>query len=586
MRRLVQLLAAAASGAAMALALPLVITAVSIRQLDPRGWLELVAWVALVPAFLALRACRRPAHAFGLGLVAGVVYFFGAIHWVSHAMTAFGGLPFWLALLALTLLVLYCATHWAIAFGVAARVRARLGWPLWAVLPPVWAATELLRNYLFSGFPWADVGHSQVRTLPVAQLAALVGPYGIAALVVLVNAALAELVAALRERRPVPALPLGLAGGAVALTLVHGFVHLASVRAEMQAAPRITVGVVQPNVDQSEVNARDERNILRRLVEPALEADRRGADLVVWPEATVNDVPPDLPSFTGWFPKLGRAHLLAGVFTAEWFRQADGGRGVRVGNMLFQVAPDLRVEARYKKLHLVPFGEYVPKVVRTLLPFVKQVVPMSAEATPGEDYTVFSFRPAPAGSTGGAAAAGGEVAASGTVDPAPAPAIDDPGPVRVAPLICYDAIFPEIVRTFLRQDPVPDLLVNSTNDAWYGYSSAPYQFLAIVQMRAIEARRTVVRSALAGVSALILPTGELAPGAIDVGPVDPALAADRREPPRLLLAEAPRLRGRTLYTTIGDLFAYACALFAVGAWVATWRTPRERRAGETLRAAS
>jgi apolipoprotein N-acyltransferase len=565
MRRFLPLAAAVASGAVTALALPLVISALSIRQLDPRGHLELLAWVSLVPAFLALRDCRRAGRAALLGVLAGVVYFFCTIYWVGHAMTAFGGLSVALSLFALTLLVLYAAGHWALAFWVAARLRDRLSWPLWAVLPPVWAATELLRNYLFSGFPWADLGYTQVRTLPVAQLAALAGPYGIAALVVLVNAALAEAVAALRARGRPPLAALGAAAAALLFTLSYGYAHLASVRRELAGAPQLAVGVVQPNVDQSRTNARgpNERYILDRLVAPTLEADRAGADLVVWPEATYPfDVPPDLRSFDvpgAGIPRLARAHLLAGVFTVEWFRDADLRRRARVGNMLFQVSPALEVQARYQKIHLVPFGEYIPKPVRVLLPFLKQIVPMSAEATPGRDYTVFSFTP-------------------------PAPG-GPPGPVRLAPLICYDAIFPEIIRTFARQDPPPDLLVNSTNDAWYGYSSAPYQFLAIVQLRAIEARRTVVRSAVAGVSAVILPTGELAPGSLDVGPVDPELAPDRDEPARLLLARAPLLRTGTLYTSIGDLFAGACALFAAAALAAAWRRRAPPGASEARRAA-
>src|SRR5512140_3778532 len=157
MRRLLRpLLAALASGLLTALALPLVISAISIRQLDPRGHLELLAWISLVPVFLVLRTCERALRAALLGLVSGLAYFFAAIYWVSHAMTAFGGLSVPLALLALTLLVLYMAVHWALAFGVVTRLRTGLGWPLWIVLPPVWAAAELLRNYLFSGFPWAD----------------------------------------------------------------------------------------------------------------------------------------------------------------------------------------------------------------------------------------------------------------------------------------------------------------------------------------------------------------------------------------------------------------------------------------------
>jgi apolipoprotein N-acyltransferase len=568
MRRFLPWVAAVVSGLATALALPLVVSAVSLRQLDPRGHLELLAWCSLVPVLLALRTCERARGAALLGLVAGLAYFFAAIYWVSHAMTAFGGLSLPLALFALTLLVLYMAVHWALAFALAARLRARLGWPLWAVLPPAWAAAELLRNYLFSGFPWADLGYTQAQMLPVAQLASLVGVYGIAFLVVLVNAVLAETVAAFVEERRVSVRPPAVAAALVGLTLLYGAWHLRGVRREMATAPAIQVGVVQPNIDQMRKNERSvyDRYILDRLVAPTLEADRAGADLVAWPEASFPyDVPPGLSSFDvpgGGLPRLSHAHLLAGAPTLEWTRGEQGRRVPRVGNMLFMLSPELQVLGRYQKMHLVPFGEYVPSAVTTLLPFVKQLVPTMAPASPGDKFTVLEFRPrAPAGSTVPADAA----AQAGS---AGAP---DRGPVRVAPLICYDAIFPELVRRFMRREPTPDLLVNGTNDAWYGYSSGPYQFLAIVQLRAIETRRAVVRPAYAGVSAVILPTGEVAPGAIEVGPVDPDLAPDRNEPARLLLASVPLLREGTLYTSIGDVFAFACALFAGAALVAAWR---------------
>jgi apolipoprotein N-acyltransferase len=142
-------------------------------------------------------------------------------------------------------------------------------------------------------------------------------------------------------------------------------------------------------------------------------------------------------------------------------------------------------------------------------------------------------------------------------------------------MICFDAIFPEINVAYARKDP--DVLVNPTNDAWYGYSSGPYQFLAIVQLRAIEAGRAVVRPAYAGVSAIILPTGELAPGALDVGPVDPELAPDPEEPARLLVGDVPRLRGSTVYATVGDLFAWLSALGAAAALAAAWRAGRRAK---------
>jgi len=285
MRRASPYAAAIASGLVLALAYPLVVPFVGLREVDPAGRLELVAWVALVPAILAVRAAPSARAAFLRGLVAGLAFFFAAIHWVSHAMTAFGGLPVPLALLGLTLLVLYMAVHWGAAFAISWTVRDRLGLPMHVHLPVVWAALELSRDHLLSGFPWANVGYSQVRTLPVAQLAALAGPYGIAALVVLVNAALAEALAARREGRLVPRRGLAAAAALLLATIGWGTLHLRAVRARAAAAPTLTVGLVQPNIDQSVKNqARDHVEwILGRLVPLTAEADRRGADLVAWP---------------------------------------------------------------------------------------------------------------------------------------------------------------------------------------------------------------------------------------------------------------------------------------------------------------
>jgi apolipoprotein N-acyltransferase len=547
MKRLVPFLAALGSGAVLAIALPLVVQPISLREIDPAGWLEIVAWVGLVPALWALERASGAGEAFRLGLAAGLAYFFAAIHWVSHAMTAFGGLSLPVALLGLGFLVLYMAVHWGAAFAVSFTVRRRLGWPLWMHLPLVWTAFELSRNYLLTGFPWANLGYTQVRTLPIAQLASLTGVYGIAFLVVLVNAVALEAGSALVERRPLPRRLL--AGTAALLAAVAGFglVRLSSVRARMAAAPHVTVGIVQPNVNQAVKNeaANHAQYVLERLVPLTVEADRRGADLVAWPEAAYPGyVPPDVKSFAAVLPRLERAHLLLGAATVEWSRGLDGRRVPQLENTHFLLTPDLTVLGKYTKHHLVPFGEYVPlpRVLKAI--GLGQVVPTLAPVAPGRALNVLV--------TAG------------------------PDPVRLAPMICFDAIFPEINVAFARQDP--EILVNPTNDAWYGYSSGPYQFLDIVRMRAIEAGKAVVRPAYAGVSALVLPTGELAPGALEVGPVDLDLAPDPEEPARLLVGEVPRLRGSTLYTTVGDLFAWACALGAAGALAASWRAGRTARA--------
>ncbi|MEI7706021.1 MAG: apolipoprotein N-acyltransferase [Deltaproteobacteria bacterium] len=523
---------AALGGVLEALALPLVVPGLGLRQVDPAGFLELLGWVGLVPALLALGRASGALEAALLGLTAGAAAFYVTIYWVSHAMTAFGGLSQGVAFVGLTALVLYMAAHWAGAFWGSFVIRRRTGWPLWAHLPVVWVATEFSRNYLFTGFPWGNLGYTQVRNGPVAQLAALGGVYAVAGLVLLVNCVAAAWWTRLRAGSAVPRPWKGTAVAAVLLaaTLAHGAWRLASVRREMASSPWVKIGLVQANVSQEVKNQgpRHAQRIVGRMWPLTEEADRQGAALVAWPEASWPlALPPDLRNLRAAapdLPPLRQAHLLLGATTLKWIVGPDG-RVPQVENSAFLLDPSLEVEDRYVKHHLVPYGEYVP--LREWLPFLRSVVPAMAPVAAGGKLAPMHFE------SGGRS-------------------------YSFAPMICFDAIFPEVARTFALQGV--DFLVNPTNDAWYGYSSGPYQFLAIVRMRAIETGRSVARPAYAGVSALILPTGEVLPGALEVGPVDRALAPDPDEPPRLLVGELPVLRGRTPYTRFGDLFAWGCGI--------------------------
>jgi len=544
-RRVGRFALAALGGLLQTLSLPLVVPGLGIRQVDPGGALEWLAWVGLVPALIALRGASGSGEAALLGLVAGASAFYAAIYWVSHAMTAFGGLSAGVAFVGLSALVLYMAAHWALAFWAAFTVGKRTRIPLWVSLPPIWVATELCRNYLFTGFPWANLGYTQVRNLPVAQLAALGGVYAVAGLVVLVNAVIVAWLPGTRlpGAGPVPRpwRATAVAVGVLAGTLGWGAWRLAHVRDQMAVAPWVKVGLVQANVSQ-EVKNQGRRNadlIIGRMWPLTLEADAQGAAFVAWPEASWPwAVPPSLQSLHAVAPDvapLRQAHVLLGAATLRWL-PAPGGRVAQVENSAFLLGPDLRVMDRYVKHHLVPFGEYVP--LRDWLPFLRSVVPNMAPVAAGGRLEVMSFE-------------------------------SEGRRISFAPMICFDAIFPEVARAFALQDA--DFLVNPTNDAWYGYSSGPYQFLAIVQMRAVETGRAVARPAYSGVSAIVYPTGELGPGALEVGPVDPALAPDPEEPPRLLVGRLPILQGRTPYTRFGDSFAWMCVaasvLMLVGAWL-------------------
>jgi apolipoprotein N-acyltransferase len=540
-RRLLPILLAAAGGVVEALTLPLAVPILSLREVDPAGHLQWLAWVGLVPVLFALDRASTWKRAFWLGTLAGFCFGYVAIYWVSHAMTSFGEIPWGAAFVALTLLVLFMAVHWGGALAVSWVIRSRLGWPWWRHLPLVWTGFELLRNYLFTGYPWGNLGYTQSRQLPIAQLASLFGIYAIAALVVLVNCAVHAVWVARREGKP---FPIRLAAGVALVVLAvvgYGAGHLAWLRKEMAAAPKLRVGLVQANLDQSIKNEHDlnAEVILRRQVPLTLEADRAGADLIVWPEAAYPYlVSPFMSTFAGGLaklPTLQRAHLLLGAATLRWVNGPKDRKIPEVTNATFLVSPDLTVLGKYTKHHLVPFGEYIP--LAGLFPFLAQVVPDLAPTTPGQDLVALRFP-----------VQGGDPSRRET---------------SIAPMICFDALFPEINVAYARHDP--ELLVNPTNDAWYGYSSGPYQFLEIVKMRAIEAGKAMARPAYAGVTALILPTGELAPGTIGLGPVDPEHHPQPDQGPKLLLGDVPRLRGRTPYTRFGDLFAYASALYGAAA---------------------
>ncbi len=540
------------SGVVLAFALPTVFPIWGKTELFPGGALGVLAYAGLVPLFFALEG-TSPRGAFLYGFLGGVAYFSVAVWWIDIAMNTFGGIPNVLAVPILYLLIFWMAVHWGAAGWMAAGIAGRLRRPLWLILPPVWTSFELLRNYLFSGYPWADVGYTLARFRLTVQSASLFGVYGLAFLVVLCNGALYALIRALvaRDWRALR-LPAAVLAGALLLPLPWGIHRLAEIDREVAAAPKLKVAIVQPNIDQKIKNAAagpmnyaEYRDfILGRLLPLTERADRDGAALVAWPEASF---PIPLPAHPKSLPPIDlpplHAQLLVGGETAGAFH------GHRLlTNSAFAVGPGLAIADQYDKHHLVPFGEYVPLEKTLHLP-IHAVVPDIGFFDPGDDLQLFSLRlPSP------------------TAGP-PAP----PREVTYAPLICYDAIFPEIGVGFARESP--QFFVNLTNDAWYGFSSASYQFLSMVTVRAVETGRAIVRPANTGISAFIDPAGRVT-ARTALGLVDSdrdSVGADAAVPPVLLEGQVPLLHGRTPYVEIGDAFAYLCAASAAGLWLASRR---------------
>lgn len=523
------------AGCLAGLAFPILFPVFGHHEQLPSGILEIFAWVGLIPLCWAIDGLT-PKRAFGLAFLGGMAFFNMTFWWVNVAMTTFGGIPNFLSIPVLQMLVAWCALHWGLAGWSASLIQRRFGWPLWRVLPFTWAATELMRNYFMSGYPWANLGYATSRDLWFSQVAGLGGIYFIAFVLLLVNAMLFDTWSALRRKdRPLPKLGLALA---VLLTVgghAYGYLRVKQIDAALAHAPTVKVAVVQGNIDQKIKNRHDSYTgfILKQYLPETFAADAENADLIIWPEA----------AFPGYFrpgaitleesstlryllgPRKLHSQLLLGVQTAN--RETH-----QSSNSAFWARPDLTVAAQYDKHHLVPFGEYVLWDLDRYLPIGALVADVGFFA-PGKDLPIWAVP------------------------------THDGREVKVGTLICYDAIFPEIVRDYAKRDV--DLLVNITNDAWYGWASAPYQFLRMVAMRSIESGRSTARAANTGISAFIDPAGRIL-AETQLGLVDSeADVVDEsvHVPATHLTRDVPIVDLPPLYVRIGDVFAYACALFTL-----------------------
>jgi apolipoprotein N-acyltransferase len=484
------------------------------------GWWPLL-FVALVPLLMGT-LYASPGRSALMGFCFGFLYHLALLYWILIVLGRYGGLPLWISLPALMLLAGYMACFPALFCGLLSLLTGRY-WHrersvvalVWAA-PVLWVGLDYLRGFLFSGFPWMDLGYGLFSQPALIQAADLGGHHLITFSLVLCNGLIVGIIDRQRqavhwnlrrERRLllVAWMTLIFVGG-------YSFVRYQVVEPMLARSLHAQVAVVQGNIDQSIKWSEEMR---AATVTTYLNLSRQvlgGVDteLVVWPETALPFFPQQdvLMHRATDFVSTANTWLLTGAPLYTIVPGEDAAEQVEYFNGALLIGPGGQSGGQYAKQHLVPFGEYVP--LRRYLPFLEPLVVSIGDFTAGTSSAPLEL-----------------------------------GAMRLGVLICYESIFPDIARQTVDQGA--NLLVNLTNDAWYGRSSAPYQSMAMAVFRAVETKRTLIRAANTGISGAVDPLGRI------FG--ETALFTEAA-----VLVQAPLLTEETVFNRQGYHFGAGCAL--------------------------
>ena len=487
------------------------------------------AWVAFLPLFFAIEG-QEPLKAFLISYLAGFIFFLGTIYWLIHV--TFPGM---------FVVVAYLALYFGI-FGLLINYSQPLA-PYFQLLsiPAAWVALEWIRAHMFTGFGWNLLGYSQSLNLPIIQIADMFGVYGVSFIIIMFNVAVFLAVKNFRKRAE-EIMPLAMAVMIILIVSGYGFFRLNNVF----TGERLKVAVIQGNIPQEDKwDQRFADMIMDKYDRLTKEVSQGKADLVIWPETSV---PGFIESETDLFENV--RDLSVGIRTPILIgapRYEDINGRTSYYNSAYFFLKDGKMACRYDKVHLVPFGEYLP--LKNILGFVERFSRRPiGDFTAGKEFTVFEFF------------------ISRTIKEKDL-SMRFAKKIGFSCLICFEDIFPDLAREFIKRDAL--FLVNITNDAWFGRSSAAYQHAQASVFRAVENRTNVIRAANTGLSCFIDQKGRIAER-VSLNGKD--LFVDGSMIHEIILS-----RIKTIYTVYGDMFAYICIFFT--AWSAI-RSLRKRGVGD------
>jgi len=493
--------------------LPALISGLMLVISFPRFDFSGLAWISFVPLLFSLWK-KDWRESFVSGFVFGMAYFFGTLYWIYHSINHFGGISFFSSIIVVVFLCAYLSLFPALFSVVFSLVYRKTRLPALFIAPIFWVCIEFTRSYALTGFPWSSVGYSQYRFLPLIQISDIAGIYGISFLILAFNGFITDLLLIREKVKEMPLFPLSyfMTGATLLLILMIGTFGYGFWRLHQDRVGKdLTVSVIQGNIEQDKkwepIFQNEVVDIYTKLSEEAM---KEHPSLIIWPETAV-------PFLFGsdianterlvQFQKQSRTSLLFGAVMIK----KQSAESTDLTNSAILLDKEGKKSYVYDKIHLVPFGEYVP--LRKVLFFIDKLVVGIGDYIPGKQYLMA-----------------------------------DTGMGRFSTLICYEVIFPGLVRKFFTSGG--DFIVNITNDAWFGNTAGPYQHFSMAVFRAIENRKPVVRAANTGISGFIDSNGKIL--------VQSGLF-DRQVLTHTLKTDS----AMTFYTRFGDLFSFFCVVVSI-----------------------
>jgi apolipoprotein N-acyltransferase len=462
-----------------------------------------LAWIAFIPLLYFVRGADRSMKAFSGGFIAGFVHLFLLQIWTPAVLMQYGGLSQPLAWAAYGLELVLLASFFGAACLITNFLIRRGGDYCVFSFPFILVAMEYVQNYIpFGGYPWNLTGYTQSNYLAFIQIADWTGVFGVSFIILLFNTSLYWFL--LRYRRGMQsAHPLCASLFLIALCLVYGTVSL---RRWSAIKPGFSAVLVQGNVVFNDSAAVVEEQYRSGYLRKAEQLNSAGTDLLIIPESPSPIMYQDDSEYRRACIALAKKHPMGFVFNNN--REERG----KIFNSAYFMNREGELSAVYDKMHLVPFGEYIP--LKEAFQFIRTISKDVSEYSSGRIYRIVRLGGRPANA-----------------------------------IICFEAVFPGLVRRFVRHGS--QLIINLTNDGWYGDSSAPYQHLAIARWRAVENRRYLLRAANTGVSAFIEPTGRIQ---VSTGILKQATCNGR----------FAFIEPQSFYTRYGDVFVFVCVIIACG----------------------